>query len=306
MTSLLLPPGVDSPVLRDKRHTRARAAGEVAEWLDWRELEGKAPRTLEDSERITAALLRANMGKTLAELTEADLSAFLRDVPTASRRKVRSHLAALFGWAYRMDRIERNPLDRVPSFPRVPQRVVPTFSDGEIAALEELPTPDGPLFSILFDAGLRASECRALQVKHVVFDRSYIVILKGKGRKDRVIPMTRRLASRLADWFLFDALEREDYLWYSRPGGHHIQRRRPITPTSLKLWYRRSIEDAGITYRNLHATRHTFATRCLRSGISITAVSRLMGHASIKTTADAYAHLAVEDLAAELELLELA
>ena len=60
-------------------------------------------------------------------------------------------------------------------------------------------------------------------------------------------------------------------------------------------------DEAGVRYRNAHVCRHTYATRLLKAGMSMTAVSRLLGHASIRTTIDEYAHLAVEDLAAELE-----
>lgn len=293
-----------SYLTRDERHKSARAYPHVAVWLDERELAGKAARTLDGDERYLAALLNENAKLELAAYTPEVLKRFLTLVPKPSRRKYASHFNSFFRWAVANDLLERNPMDRVPTFERPKQRIVPVFSDAHVEALEALPSPDGVLYLLAFDTGLRSSELRSLQVKHVLLERGVLTVYQGKGAKDRLVPLTQRLSQALAEWFLLDGLKRDDYLWSCRPGGHHDRRTQPVGPTSIKNWHRRSCESAGVPYLNLHATRHTFATRCLRRGISLLAVSRMLGHASIKTTADLYAHLAVEDYAAELALLE--
>lgn len=290
---------------RDTAHRNARAYPHVATWLEERELAGKAARTLDGDERYTAALLNANMRLPLEDYTPEVLKRFLTSIPRASRRKYASHLNVFFRWAVANELLERNPMDRVPAFSRPKQSITPVFSDAYVEALEALPGADGVLCLLLFDTGVRSSEARALQVKHVLLERGVITVFQGKGAKDRLIPLTQRLAQALADWFLLDGLEREDYLWACRPGGYELRRTQPIGSTSIKTWHRACCEAAGVPYLKLHATRHTFATRCLRRGISLLAVSRMLGHASIKTTADLYAHLAVEDYAAELALLEV-
>lgn len=63
---------------------------------------------------------------------------------------------------------------------------------------------------------------------------------------------------------------------------------------------------AGIPYRNMHVTRHTFATRLIRRGAKLDNVRQLlMGHSSIQTTADIYGHLDVEDARVGMRLLEI-
>ena len=225
-------------------------------------------------------------------------------MPPDSRRKYRAHFAKLFQWAELEDLIARDPMPRVAKFERPKQRIVDEFNEAEVEALCGLPDPDGMLYLCAFDTGLRSSEMRALQVKHVIFERNVITVYNGKGAKDRLVPMTRRLRSRLAEWFLLDGLDREDFLWYMRRGGYAINRDRALGPTSIKTWHRRSLKTAGVRYRKLHATRHTFSTRALRSGVSLTALARILGHASTKTTDESYSHLVIEDLAAELERLE--
>lgn len=306
---------LESYLLKSAAHKSARAYPLVAEWLDERELEGKAARTLDGDERYTAALLRAYPDVELRDFTPAILKAFLTGVRPASRRKYAAHLTQLFKWAVINDHADVNPMDKVPTFARPKQKVVAVFNDAEV----ELLSAD-PLFLLLFDTGIRFGEARILQVKHFTFrlpdpetgsSRSTVAVL-GKGNKGRVIPLTNRLVEALTDWFRIEALADDAYLWGDNPGGHYprLRRTKPVGETALKTWYRKALEDAGVQYRKFHTTRHTFATRALNGHLasngqrlSLSTVSRMLGHASIKTTDDEYAHLAVEDLAAELALL---
>lgn len=291
---------------RDERHKSARAYSAVAAWLKRRDLEGKAQRTLDDSERYTAELIREYPEKELTEYTHHDIEAFLATIPVGSRRKYRSHLAKLFEWAELEDLVDRNPMRRVARIQQPKQRLAKVYSDADVEALVSLPDPDGALYLLAFDAGPRSAEMRGLQVRDIHFERGIIAIRKGaKGDKHRLVPMTKRLQQRLAQWFLIDGLERDDFLWYMRRGGHEVNHDREIGPTSIKAWHARCQKAAGVRHHNLHSTRHTFATRALRRGISLTAVQRMLGHASVKTTSDEYVHLVIEDLAAELELLEV-
>lgn len=294
----------------DERHKRARAYPEVASWLKRRELEGKAPRTLDGDERFTAALLRENLELELQEYTPEIIEDFLVRVTPNQRRKYRAHLAQFFDYAEMRDLIERSPMARVAKFKRPQQKIQATFQDADVQFLTSLGDPDGALYLILFDAGLRSGEARHLRVKDIDFARNVIGIHDAAKRgKHRVVPMTARLAGRLAALGILDALQPTDYLWYMRRGGHHRTHDRPIGETSIKSWHQRCCTKAGVSYEALHATRRTFATRALRSreaggwGMSMPAVQRMLGHASIRTTVDEYAHLVTDDIAAELALV---
>ena len=285
----------------------ARAYPEVAAWRKRRELEGKAPRTLDGDERYTAALLRANMDLPLAEFTPEVIESYLVTVTPAQRRKIRAHLAKFFEWAETKDYIDRNPMPRVAKFDQPKRKIVPTFSDDDIEFLTALTDPDGTLYLLLFDAGLRSAEARALRVRDIIFERNAIHIRDAaKGGNHRVVPMTQRLGGRLAAWRELDAMKPDSFVWYMRRGGHHRTHDREIGETSLKAWHRRCCENAGIRYRKLHATRHTFATRALRSplaggwGMSLTGVQKMLGHARSNTTSEFYEHLITDDIAAEL------
>lgn len=289
--------------LRDSRHRNARAARECADWLAWLEIEGKAARTLDDYERTAAVLLRMFPRKTIAEITEGDLLHVLKTFPRKSQRIRRAHLSSFTGWAYRTGLIPGNTIDRVPKPKREPRKVVPTFPDIDRAELEALPYPDGPLFKILFGTGIRKGEARRLRCRHIDLSRGTLTVYNGKGGKDRVVPL-KGLAQPLSEWFLLDAIEPGDHLWYSRPGGGPLNRIRPIGEGSYHRWYVRCLQAASIAHLNPHTTRHTFALNWLRRGGRLETLSLVLGHESIKTTFDEYGHLDVSDIAFDMELVE--
>ena len=116
-----------------------------------------------------------------------------------------------------------------------------------------------------------------------------------------------RLASVLADLVLTDGVEPDHFVWYRRGGnqhGHTSSRSRAIGEGTFHRWWERSLEGAGVRYRNPHTARHTFATRWLRRGGRMETLSKAMGHASIATTVDLYGHLDVADIARDLALVE--
>lgn len=302
--STLAPAFVGFSTLRDSRHRSARAAREVSDWLSWLELEGKAPRTISDYEWVVARLLRTFMDTELAEFTDGDIAQVLRTFPQRSRRERQQAFKSLFKWAKRTRRILENPMDYLPEIRRQGQRAIDIFTDIEIAALTALEDSHGDLFLILFDTGLRQGEARNLRVRDCNLGTGELVVLRSKGDKDRVVPLTARLIQRLSEWFLVDALHPDDYLWAVRPGGYYVRRTKPMGETSFKNWYRDCLKTAGVRYRKPHTTRHTFATRWLRMGGRLETVSRALGHSSIRTTADLYAHLDLRDLRADLEIIE--
>lgn len=305
MTPVLSPVIVDP--LKDVRELDARAARDLADWLAYLELEGKADRTVYEYGNLGCALLRVYPDKELSEITDADLSHFLRAMPAKSRHQRRAILSSFFKWARLLRRIDENPMDYVPAMKSKQKPAIDVYDEAEVALLESLPYPDGQLFALLFGTGIRRSEAIRMQRRHLNLERRLLAIPRAKGDKARVVPLLPSAVSAVLELDT-PPLSPADHLWYSKPGGKRIARRDPIADSTFSKWYTRCVDEAGVRYLSPHKTRHTYATR-LRRGIELERglfradldeLKEMLGHASIRTTSDLYVHTNVEDVARRL------
>lgn len=287
--------------LQDKRYQQTRLGRDVADFLAWLELGGAASRTLDQYERDLARGALMFPDRAIGEWTDAELLHVARSFTPGQRRVRVAAWRSFFKWARQTRRVDTNPMETLPVIKRTPQRVIDVFTDPEIAALCDLPIRDGALMQILFDSGLRKGEATALRLMHI---RDQVRVLRGKGGKDRLAPCTVGISQKVNELAILDGLGDKSFLWYTRPGGGpNVDRLKPVGDGSFDRWWKRSLEQADVRYRNPHVTRHTFATRWLRAGGRLTTLSSAMGHASIATTADLYAHLDTRDMLADLALI---
>ena len=77
----------------------------------------------------------------------------------------------------------------------------------------------------------------------------------------------------------------------------------PMDPRTMQYRYKKYLREAGVPYRKFHTLRHTFATRCLMSGMDAKTLSELLGHADVKTTLNYYCHTTLEYKREQLNLL---
>jgi len=300
-------PAVGSYPTRSTDHHACAGHRDLANWLAHLRLKNRSDRTLDDYERTIAALLLWR-DIPVAEFTLEDLEHFvlLKYGATPGARVRMSHLKGFFDYLYARDRCPKNIGARLEMPKKHGQKVIDVFSEAELTLIYAVDS----LAILLCETGMRKSEARNLQRRHIDLRTAELVIYNGKGSKDRVVPLTRRALAVVADMDIVDGLELDDHLWATRPGGGNvIKRRDPISNTAMQSWWANPetgvLARAGVTYRNMHVTRHTFATRLIRRGARIENVQQLMGHSSIQTTVNLYAHLDVEDARAALRLLEV-
>lgn len=320
--------------LKDKSYAATRLGRSVVDFLAWMELGGAADRTLDQYERDLSRACLMFPKLELQRWTDRECMDVVKSFPKPSRRFRAAAIDSFFTWALRQDRIDRNPMDKLPPIKRTPQKFIDVFSDQEIEDLYTLPTIDSALMGILFECGLRKAEARKLQVRRLVLSegvaasRSWpqidpsaepgvkdqnlapsestgeLVVIAGKGGKDRTVQFGGRLHSLLSELLLLEQPKPQDHLWYTRPGGGPVSRVKPIGDGSFDRWWRSCLHESGVRYRNPHVARHTFATRWLKRGGRLETLSRLMGHSSIAITADCYSHLQTSDVLHDLALVE--
>lgn len=126
---------------------------------------------------------------------------------------------------------------------------------------------------LMLYAGLRLSEVAHLMWRDVDLDAGVLTVRKGKGRKDRALPIHERLAVNLA---LTPEEKQRGAVCGHRDG-------RPLSYKSIPHTFDRWLKEEGLEI-SAHQLRHTFATRLLWAGKDLRTIQRLLGHASLSTT----------------------
>ena len=108
-------------------------------------------------------------------------------------------------------------------------------------------------------------------------------VRKGKGGKERVLPLSNRLLKELGDYW---RAQRQGKWGHDIPWLFLGYRAEPICTTSGQNIFYRAVKKSGVRYKGgIHTLRHSFATHLIESGVELPVVQRLMGHASLMTTA---------------------
>lgn len=138
------------------------------------------------------------------------------------------------------------------------------------------------LVELLYGSGLRATELVSLPRNAIHPDRPYL-ILKGKGGRERLVPISDRARAAVAAWRAYVAGDRA---WLFPSGKGHLSRVR------LYQIIRALAGEAGIPPDRVspHVLRHAFATHLLEGGADLRALQAMLGHADIATT-EIYTHV---------------
>ena len=268
-------------------------------------------RDLEDA----SSYLRANKSS-LIQACERDLSDFVRDLhargmsaATVSRRL--SALRRFFRFQLGDNERQDNPTSRLdgPATRRDPPDVL---SRDEVSRIIEAAQGTEPadlrtmcLVELLYGAGLRASECCDLPLSALPAPGATVLIVRGKGDKERITPLGRPALTALKDYmavrerFLPKSATRstaQRFVFPSRGSTGRLTRRR-LGQILEDLAIKANIAIDRVTP---HALRHAFATHLLSGGADLRAVQLLLGHADISTT-QIYTHVVTDELRDLLE-----
>ncbi len=136
---------------------------------------------------------------------------------------------------------------------------------------------------LMMAAGLRREEAANIQFTDIVKqDRRYVLNVRGKGAKDRVVPISERLAEAIIDWqYLVDA---EGLILRSL--GRNKVPRESISTTGLYNIVQKRGSMIGNPDLQPHDLRRTYAELGRLAGVPISQISKLLGHSSIETTQD--------------------
>jgi integrase/recombinase XerD len=164
-------------------------------------------------------------------------------------------------------------------YARLPKRIPRVLARDEIRELLAC-TPQRPqrmVLTTIYATGMRISEAVALQVADVDSREMTILVRRGKGNKQRLVPLSPRLLDELRAWWL----THRNPCWMF-PGKQPNQSISiPTVQEACLAAAKRAALKPGV---NCRALRHTFATELLEAGIDLLTIQRLLGHKSLTTT----------------------
>lgn len=212
-------------------------------------------------------------------------------------------LRTFFKFALRNSWISVNPCSLISS-PKKRGTLPEPLSMEDIKVILSLPdrTPlglrDKAILETLYSTGIRVSELVGINVNNIDFAAG-VVKVKGKGRKERIVPIGRKAIEAVTAYLnkrdsFFESLRRDlsvnrEAMFLNNWGGR-------LTADSVKKLVHKYIKEASLKKSvSAHSFRHSFATHMLEKGADLRAVQELLGHASLSTT-QIYTHLTTKRL----------
>lgn len=236
---------------------------------------------------------------TLADLDASLVLAFLDHLEVIRKNSIRSRnsrLAALRSFLKYAATRDPTSLPQIQRFLAIPmkrydRRLLGFLSREEVQAILEAPNSstwsgqrDRMMFGLFYNTGARVSEIVALRVADVSLDRSACVCLRGKGRKERSIPLWKNTVAALRLWMgRIDQAPASPLLPNSSG--------KPLSRSGVESRLKKAIAKAAekqptLTGRAIspHTMRHTTAMHLLQSGVDLSVIALWLGHESTTTT----------------------
>lgn len=184
-------------------------------------------------------------------------------------------------------------------FGKRPKTIPSVLSPDEVLRLLEAATPgrDRVLLQVAYGCGLRLSELLHLRVTDIDSARMVIHVRQGKGAKDRLVPLSRRLLQELrAYWRL---CQPRTWLFPGQTADG------TMTSSNVQRRFGRVVKQVNLNkHCSMHTLRHSYATHLLEAGVDVLTLKALMGHSSLQTTAR-YLHISTQRLHQTPSLLDL-
>jgi integrase/recombinase XerC len=204
-----------------------------------------------------------------------------------------STLRSFYKFLIKERHIEQNPLDEIDS-PKLAKKIPPSLTYDQVERLFEQPDTssylgfrDRSIMELFYSSGLRISELVGLN-RQDFDERNYRLRVMGKGKKERIVPMTRTAVKWLKDY-----LEHPER--HCNIGDHQAQIDekaiflnkwgKRLTARSVDRKFEEYLKASGLVGKiTPHTIRHTIATHWLEKGMDLKTIQVLLGHSCLATT----------------------
>jgi integrase/recombinase XerD len=234
--------------------------------------------------------------KTLQALTAHDLRRYFvsllrRELSSQYQNNLARAIRAFLNYCVRDELLAISPFAKV-QMPKLEKRILAAFTATEVQAVLRSCSyeRDKALCLFLLDSGVRASELVALKVGDVDLKSGVVIVKMGKGQKARTTYIGAHTRKQLRRYFAERGpVKPEAPAFASLANGNRM------TLDGLVQLMGRLQQRSGVATCSCHTFRRTFALSCLRNGMNIYVLARLMGHADI-TILRQYLDLIEDDL----------
>ncbi|MBS0605067.1 MAG: tyrosine recombinase XerC [Verrucomicrobia bacterium] len=204
-----------------------------------------------------------------------------------------SSLRSFFKYLVKERMAEHNPLDEIDA-PKLEKKIPPSLSYDQVMRLFDqadtssyLGFRDRCIMELFYSSGLRISELVGLERQH--FDeRNFRLRVLGKGKKERIVPITQTAAKWLKDYLEHPERHRDidDHMAEADDKAIFLNKwGKRLTVRSVDRKFQEYLKASGLVGKiTPHTIRHTIATHWLEKGMDLKTIQVLLGHSSLSTT----------------------
>lgn len=269
----------------------SEAITQIQKFADWLNSKRYSPNTIKTYTEALKSFLLFFKEKPVAEITNEDVicynnqyilpnnlsSSYQNQIVNA----IKLYFATVLDTKIEIDKIHRPRREKV--LPNV-------LSKEEVKQILNAHTnlKHKTMLSLIYSCGLRRSELINLKPTDIDSKRGIVIIRQGKGKKDRIAPLSQKILQMLREYYL--GYKPKLWLFEGQNAGEKY------SEYSLQSVLKQALKKVGNKKPvTLHWLRHSYATHLLESGTDLRFIQELLGHNSSKTT-EVYTHVSTKSL----------